>query len=150
MVVIYIDGIFDMFHRGHLEALRKAKSLRKDVHLIVGIVCDKDAKEYKREPLFNQEDRYQIISALKCVDQVVFPAPLIVTQPFLSKYKIDIVTHAFANQDDYDKQKEFYEECSDIFEMIPYYSHSSTTNYIYKIQNNNSDNNDNDDDTNSN
>lgn len=135
MVVIYIDGIFDMFHRGHLEALRKAKTLRNDVHLIVGIVGDEDAKEYKRDPLFNEEDRYQIISSLKCVDQVIFPAPLIVTKSFLSKYKIDIVTHGFSNKEDYNKQKDFYKECSDIFEMIPYYSHASTTNYIDKIKN---------------
>lgn len=137
MTVVYIDGIFDMFHRGHLEAIKKAKSLRKDVYLIVGVICDKDAAEYKREPLFNQEDRFQIINSLKYVDQVVFPAPLIVDKSFTTKHKIDVVTHAFSDNDDFKKQEEFYKNCEDIFEMIPYYPYSSTTGYIERIKSDN-------------
>ena len=135
MTVVYIDGIFDVFHRGHLEAIKKAKQIRQDVYLIVGIIGDKDATEYKREPIFNQEDRYQIISELRSVDQVVFPAPLKVTKQFIERHKIDIITHAFADTDDYSKQEEFYKDCQDIFEMIPYYPCASTTDLLKRIKN---------------
>lgn len=68
---IYIDGIFDLFHRGHLDVLRKAKEYRKNSVLIVGIISDKNA-EYKRKPIFNDEDRYLIINSIKYVDEVIF------------------------------------------------------------------------------
>lgn len=133
--IVYIDGIFDLFHRGHLEAIKKAKRIREDVYLIVGVVSDKDAAGYKRQPLFDQEDRYQLVSELRSVDQVIFPAPLKVTKEFIKRHNIDIVTHAFSDNEDFKKQEEFYEDCNDIFEMIPYYPHSSTTTLIKRIKN---------------
>ena len=58
-MIIYCDGIFDMFHYGHIEHLRKAKTLYDNVYLIVGIVNDKDAKGYKRQPIMNENIRYE-------------------------------------------------------------------------------------------
>jgi len=55
---IYIDGIFDLFHRGHVEILRKAKNYRNNTTLIVGVISDSVATNYKREPIYNEEDRY--------------------------------------------------------------------------------------------
>ena len=54
---IYIDGIFDLFHRGHLESLKQAKNIDKDIYLIVGIIDDETASGYKRKPIINQFDR---------------------------------------------------------------------------------------------
>jgi|UniRef100_A0A6C0ED98 cytidyltransferase-like protein len=39
--IIYIDGVFDLFHRGHLESLKKAKNFFNEpdnTYLIVGVV----------------------------------------------------------------------------------------------------------------
>jgi cytidyltransferase-like protein len=62
---IYIDGIFVLFHRGHIEILKKAKNYRKNAILIVGIISDENAKNYKRLPIYNQEDRYMILDSIK-------------------------------------------------------------------------------------
>ena len=52
---VFIDGVFDLFHRGHLESLRKAKEFFSGpVELIVGIISDQDATSYKRKPIYNE------------------------------------------------------------------------------------------------
>lgn len=133
--IVYIDGVFDLFHRGHIEAINKAKNIRDNVHLIVGIISDKDATDYKRKPIFHEDDRFTIISSIKGIDQIVFPAPLIVQKNFVDKYNIDIIVHGFSNNDDKEKQQQFYKEVYDIFEMIPYFPYTSTSNYINSIYN---------------
>lgn len=131
---VYVDGVFDIFHRGHLESLKKAKEfISGQVELIVGIISDKDAESYKRQPIYNEEDRYMIIRSIKYVDEVIFRSPLIITKEFIKKHEIDYVVHGFSNNDDFDKQTDFFEEISDIFYQIPYYTNVSTTDIINKI-----------------
>ena len=51
---IYLDGIFDVLHRGHVEAFKQIKNLymNDDVFLIVGVISDDIAMSYKRRPSF--------------------------------------------------------------------------------------------------
>lgn len=132
---IYIDGIFDLFHRGHVESLRKAREfLNGPVELIVGVISDADATAYKRKPIYNEEDRYMIIRAISYVDEVILGAPLIMTKEFVDRHRIDCIVHGFSDPKDFDKQKEFFKEVSDIFYQIPYYKHLSTTEILDKIK----------------
>ena len=146
---VYIDGVFDLFHRGHLEAINKARTVRDNVYLMVGVISDSDAISYKRKPIFHEDDRYTIINSIKGIDKVIFPAPLIVNQDFVKKHNIDIVLHGFSNINDFNKQQEFYKDISNIFEIIPYFPYTSTSSYIEQIYslndnlNNNSNNNSN-------
>ena len=69
-IVGYTTGVFDLFHVGHLRLLNRAKS-RCD-RLIVGVSTDELVVEYKRKkPVISFEERAEIVSALKCVDEVV-------------------------------------------------------------------------------
>ena len=69
-IVGYTTGVFDLFHVGHLRLLNRAKS-RCD-RLIVGVSTDELVLEYKRKkPVIPFEERAEIVSALKCVDEVV-------------------------------------------------------------------------------
>ena len=69
-IVGYTTGVFDLFHVGHLRLLNRAKS-RCD-RLIVGVSTDELVEEYKRkQPVIPFEERVEIVSALKCVDEVV-------------------------------------------------------------------------------
>lgn len=134
---VYIDGIYDIYHRGHLESLKTAKKLFKgNVILIVGVISDKDATSYKREPIYNEEDRYEIIRGCRYVDEVIEGSPLIITKKFVKKHKIDYVVHGFSDSKDSENQKEFFKEISDIFIEIEYYKKTSTTGIIKKIQEN--------------
>lgn len=66
----YLSGVFDLFHVGHLEYLLNAKSYCEK--LIVGVNDDAIIWEYKkRKPVIPCQDRMKIVSALKCVDDVI-------------------------------------------------------------------------------
>ena len=141
MKTVYIDGIFDLFHRGHLESLLKAKNMFNDplnTYLLVGIVGDEDATNYKRKPIINEDDRKEIIKNIKCVNEVICPCPLIINEDFLKKNNIDMIVHGFVSTEDRNKQKHFYENIKNIgcFKEIEYYSKISTSDIIKNIKNN--------------
>ena len=138
---VYIDGVFDLFHRGHLESLIRSKNVFNDQensYLIVGIVGDKDATNYKRKPIINEEDRKEIISSIKYVDKVICPCPLTVNTEFIKENNIDLVVHGFVSDEDRNKQKEFYRDINEkgYFKEIEYYSNVSTSDIIKNIKHN--------------
>ncbi len=64
----YVQGVFDMFHIGHLNILKNAKSVCD--YLIVGVNSDELTYKYKdKKPIVPQEERLEIIKELKCVDE---------------------------------------------------------------------------------
>ena len=66
----YSSGVFDMFHVGHLNLLRRA---RNHCHyLVVGVASDEYVENLKgRPPVVPCDERIDIISALGIVDEVV-------------------------------------------------------------------------------
>lgn len=70
MTKIFVNGTFDILHRGHLELLNYAKSLGD--FLLVGIDSDDRVKEKKgfARPIHNQEERKFFLENLKAVDVV--------------------------------------------------------------------------------
>ncbi len=66
----YTTGVFDLFHVGHLNILRKAKA-ECDL-LIVGVSTDELVLEYKqRLPVIPYEERKLIVEGIRYVDKVV-------------------------------------------------------------------------------
>ena len=135
---IYIDGIFDLFHRGHLESLKQAKNIDKDIYLIVGIIDDETASGYKRKPIINQFDRAEIIKNIKIVDEIIESAPLVITREFIEENNIHLVVHGFANDNDWEKQQDFFKYLieNNKFKKINYYDKISTTDIINNIKRN--------------
>ena len=76
--IVLANGCFDLFHVGHLRYLEGAASLG-DV-LVVAINSDRQARELKGEgrPFSPENERSEIVAALKCVDFVtVFDEPTV-------------------------------------------------------------------------
>jgi cytidyltransferase-like protein len=135
---IYVDGIWDCFHMGHVLHFKDIKQLdNQNNYLIVGIISDKDATNYKREPIYNQENRTILVESCKYVDKVIDNAPLIVTEEFIKKHDIDLVCHGFLNKSDANKQSDFFKDAIRLnkFRLVNYHSGISTTDIINKIKN---------------
>ena len=66
----YTTGVYDMFHIGHLNILKRAKE--QCDYLIVGVTTDELCfKRKNKTPIICYEDRKAIIEAIKYVDKVV-------------------------------------------------------------------------------
>nr|AKH48732.1 bifunctional heptose 7-phosphate kinase/heptose 1-phosphate adenyltransferase [uncultured marine virus] len=67
---IWVNGCFDVLHRGHIELLRFAKN--QGDYLVVGIDSDQRVKQNKgfKRPINTQEDRKYFLEAISYVDEV--------------------------------------------------------------------------------
>jgi glycerol-3-phosphate cytidylyltransferase len=69
-IIGYTSGVFDLFHIGHLNILKNAKSLCD--YLVVGVTTDEVAALMKgRKPIIPFEERLEIVDSIKYVDKVV-------------------------------------------------------------------------------
>lgn len=85
----YTTGVFDMFHIGHLNILRRAKEQCE--YLIVGVSTDELVKEYKNKtPIIPFDERCAIVKAIRYVDEAV-PQSDMEKLKAIKKYNVDVV-----------------------------------------------------------
>lgn len=73
MIIGYTTGVFDMFHIGHLNIIKRAKD--QCDYLIVGVSTDELVQHDKnKSPIIPYADRCAIVESIKYVDKVV-PQP---------------------------------------------------------------------------
>ena len=69
MIIGYTTGVYDLFHAGHLNLLRNAKSLCD--RLIVGVTIDELVNYKGKSPVIPFQERCEIVRSIKYVDAVV-------------------------------------------------------------------------------
>ncbi|OAK95839.1 hypothetical protein IQ06DRAFT_55746 [Phaeosphaeriaceae sp. SRC1lsM3a] len=92
-VRIYADGVFDLFHIGHMRQLQQAKTAFPEVHLIVGVTGNKETHKRKGLTVLSATERAESVRHCKWVDEVIEDCPWIVTAEFLEEHNIDYVAH---------------------------------------------------------
>ncbi|HEX6516178.1 MAG TPA: adenylyltransferase/cytidyltransferase family protein [Nocardioidaceae bacterium] len=120
-------GTFDVFHVGHLRVLERAAALGD--RLVVGVSSDALNESKKgRLPVFSQEERLEIVAALKPVDEVFVEESLELKREYILRHKADILVMG----DDWAGK---FDELEDICEVhyLPRTPAISTTALIEKI-----------------
>lgn len=89
---IFIDGVFDLMHAGHFNALRKAKKFGNE--LVVGINSDLDCYNLKGSyPIYNQNERGELMKGCKWVDEIIIGTPYKVGKSLLDELNCEFVAH---------------------------------------------------------
>lgn len=123
----YTTGVFDLFHIGHLNILKKSKELCD--YLIVGVSTDELVQEYKHKtPMIPYEERVAIVEAIKYVDKVV-------PQTSMDKFKawedlkFDVMFHGndWKNSSLYNEIEEKFRSVGVAIEYFEYTKNTSST-----------------------
>src|SRR3989338_6812352 len=67
--VVYSAVTADLFHYGHLRALKFARNLGD--YYICGVLTDEVVQSYRRKPIADLEERKAVIESLKFIDRVI-------------------------------------------------------------------------------
>ena len=127
---VFIYGVWDFFHYGHLNILEKSKTLGHK--LIVGVLTDEAAERYKPRPFVPFEQRLRVIKSLKIVDRMIRQNDL---DPTDDLKKLGITPDYLVHGDDWDScpGKEYVRECGGKLVILPYTSGISSTIIKKKI-----------------
>ena len=91
---IMVDMSATLIHHGHIRLLEKASKLGK---VIVALTSDEDIEKVKGyPPELSYEERKEILSAIKFVDEVV-KTGWDITEDYLDKHDIDYLDHGNDN-----------------------------------------------------
>lgn len=127
MIIGYTAGVFDLFHIGHLNVLRNAKSMCD--HLVVGVSTDELVYEYKaKRPIIPFLERVEILQHISYVDTVVAQEDMDKLK-MLRRLKFDVmfVGDDWLDSDKWNKiESEFNEHGVKII-YFPYYKGTSST-----------------------
>lgn len=129
MKKVAVNGTFDLLHRGHLELLKLARRLGD--HVMVAIDTDERVKQLKGEsrPIVNQEDRMEMLSCLKMVDEVRLFNTKEELIEILKEYDADIMVKGSDHKDTSVVGRKY---CKEIVFLNR--DENSTTDKIKKIQ----------------
>ncbi|MBX3287646.1 MAG: adenylyltransferase/cytidyltransferase family protein [Actinobacteria bacterium] len=120
-------GTFDILHIGHLRVIDRARALGD--RLVVGVSSDElNLSKKGREPVFSQDERLQIIGALRSVDAVFLEESLEAKREY-------VVTHGAQVLVMGDDWAGHFDELGDVCEVVylPRTPSISTTAIIEKV-----------------
>lgn len=130
MAKVFVNGTFDLIHRGHLEMLKYAKSLGSS--LVVAIDSDDRVKELKgpSRPVNNQADRKFMLENLRWVDHCWIFGSTEELEYIIKLCSPDIMVKGSDYKDQYIVGAQYCKE-------IVFYDHTghSTTDIIRRITN---------------
>lgn len=125
----YIAGVFDLFHIGHLNLLKRAKEQCE--YLIVGVVTDEGVVKYKKtETVIGFKERLEIVGSCKYVDEAVeIPLSFGGSEDAYNLYRFDCQFSGsdYTNDPTWLSEKEFLEAQGAELVFFPYTEGTSST-----------------------
>lgn len=125
----YVAGVFDLFHIGHLNLLRRAKEQCN--YLIVGVVSDEGVVKNKRtNPVVPFEERLEIVQACRYVDEAVeIPHGFGDTKDAYNLYHFDVQFSGsdYAEDKEWLEKKKFLNDHGSDLVFFPYTQSTSST-----------------------
>lgn len=125
----YVAGVFDLFHIGHLNLLRRAKE--QCDYLIAGVVNDERAERIKnKKPFIPFKERLEIVGACKYVDEAVeIPTNFGNTRDAYAIYHFDCMFTGddHAGSPHWQGEKKYLEEHGAEMIFFPYTEGTSST-----------------------
>lgn len=94
-------GVFDLLHPGHVYFLAEAKRLGDE--LVVVVARDSTARKFKHEPITSEDQRLQLVAALKPVDRAILGHEGGSIYDILEEIQPDIIALGFDQIHDADK-----------------------------------------------
>lgn len=132
----YVAGVFDLFHIGHLNLLRRAK--QECDYLIVGVVTDEQViKDKRTKPCIPFAERVAIVQACRYVDEAVeIPADDPSTEAAYYRYRFDAQFSGsdYADNPYWISKKVFLEQHGAELVFFPYTENVSSTEIKEKIE----------------
>lgn len=123
MVVGYTCGVYDLFHIGHLNLLRNAKSMCDK--MIVGVTVDELVAYKGKEAVIPFEERIEIVRNIECVDVAVAQRNIDKVEAY-KKLKFDLL---FVGDDWYlhESWQKMEEELKSYGVKVVYFPYTSKT-----------------------
>jgi len=90
---VLVEGVWDLFHQGHIELLKRAHDTYDRV--VVGVASDDLVRSYKRDPIISYDDRVKMLEACKYVDEIYHNVPALnITEKALNECGADYALHS--------------------------------------------------------
>jgi len=129
---VYVNGVFDMCHYGHINLFKSA--LKFGDRLIVGVMSDEETTKHKRQPIMTLQERMTAVLSSPYVSEVIAGAPWdTVPYELIKKYNIHVVAHS----EEYNNEKDTYYKIPrdmGITEVLPRTEGISTSELIKRIK----------------
>lgn len=129
---VWVDGVFDVTHFGHYNMMRQAAALADELY--VGVHNDEEVTKNKAKPVFNLQERMELVSACKWATKVIPDAPFTTQVDWLKRFDCEACIHGddlVLNSDGVDCYKAVKD--ANMFATVPRTKAISTTNLIGRM-----------------
>jgi len=126
--IVLTNGCFDLLHPGHVHFLQQARKLGDELWVLINDNAGVTELKGKGRPIVTEEDRWEMVMALRCVDYVS-----LFNTKRIDKQIRDIKPTIYAKGGDYNISKLHIDEYNALQEVgakivfIPTYKDYSTT-----------------------
>ena len=131
--LVFTNGVFDLLHVGHVRYLSEARALGDA--LVVAINSDRTVRELKgpSRPVFEQDERAEIMAALRVVDYVVV-FDNVSPRSLISQLLPDVLVKGGDYRLDEIHGREEVEAAGGKVVALPFVDGASTTSLISRIK----------------